>query len=131
MAHMPSAMSEQIAEEALRGALRELCRGGSWEGVVRGVAWKVASTDPRDPRSIEMLAETAEAIFASLIDEALWAVERVVVEAWDEFLELRPGDEEGALAAARLDASEESIQLVEAGRARVLEALFAGLRHAA
>ena len=131
MAQMPSGMSEQIAEEALRGALRELCRGGSWEGVVRGVAWKVASTDPRDPRSVEMLAEAAEAIFASLIDEALWTVERVVVEAWDEFLGQRPGDEEGALAAARLDASEESMQLVESACVQVREALFAGLGHAA
>ena len=128
---MPSAISEQIAEEALRGALRQLCRGGSWEGVVRGVAWQVVSTDPRDPRSIEILAEAAEAIFASLIDEALWAVERVVVEAWDEFLELRPGDEEGALAAARLDASEECLQLVESACGQVCEALFAGLKQAA
>jgi hypothetical protein len=95
------------------------------------VAWNVASTDPRDPRSIEMLAEVAEAIFASLIDEALWAVERVVVEAWDEFLGLRPGDEEGALAAVRLDASEESMQLVESACGQVREALVAGLRHAA
>ena len=131
MAHMPSGMSEKVAEEALRGALRDLCRGGCWEGVVRGVAWQAASTDARDPRSIEMLTDAAEAIFASLIDQALWAVERVVADAWDEFLELRPGDEEGALAAARLDASEESIELVESVRERVLEALRSGIKNAA
>jgi len=33
-----------------------------------------------------MLAETAEAMFALLIDEALWAVERVVLQTWQEFL---------------------------------------------
>ena len=132
MAHMPSGMSEKVAEEALRGALRDLCRGGSWEGVVRGVAWQqAASTDAKDPRSIEMLTHAAEAIFASVIDQALCAVERVVVEAWDEFLELRPGDEEGALVAARLDASEESTQLVESAGERVLEALRSGIKNAA
>ncbi len=131
MMHMPSGMSEKIAEEALRGAMRELCRGGSWEGVVRGVAWQAISTDSEDPRSIEMLTEAADAIFASLIDEALWAVERVAVQAWDEFLELRAGDREGALTAARLDAGDESIQLVESAGERVLETLLAGIRHAA
>lgn len=131
MEQMPLGMSDKIAEEALRRAMRELCRGHSWEGVVRGVAWQVASTDARDPRSIEMLAEAAEAIYASLIDEALWAIERIVVQAWDEFLELRPGDEGGALAAARLDACEESIQIAASIGERVLEALLAGVRHAA
>jgi hypothetical protein len=43
-----------------------------------------------------------------LIDKALRAVERVVGQTWDEFLELQPDDEEGALVAARLDAAEES-----------------------
>jgi hypothetical protein len=131
MAHMPAGMSEKIAEDALRGALGELCRGGSWEGVVRGMAWQVASIDAPDTRSIEMLADAAEAIFASLIDEALWAVERVVVQSWHEFLALRPGDETGALAAALLDAGEESVRLVKSADARVTEALLAGTRHAA
>lgn len=131
MTHMPSGMSQKVAEEALRGALRDLCRGGSWEGVVRGVAWQASLSDGRDPRSIEMLADAAEAIFADLIDQALWAIERVVADAWDEFLELRPGDEQGALAATRLDAREESIRLIESAGERVLEALRSGIKNAA
>jgi len=131
MAHLPSEAREKIAEEALDCALRDLCRGGSWEGVVRGIAWQAASSNRRDRRSIEMLADAAQAIFASLIDEALWAVERTVAETFDEFLELRPGDNQGAIAAARLDASEESARLVESACARVLEALAAGIRSAA
>jgi hypothetical protein len=75
-------------------------------------------------------ADAAEAIFASLIDKALRAVERVVVQSWHEFLELRPGDKTGALAAALLDASEESVRLVKSANARVAEALLAGTRHA-
>src|SRR5476651_281436 len=98
--HAPFHSSEKIAEVALSDALSALCRG-SWEGVVRGVAWQVASTYTQDVRSIETLAEAAKEIFTTLIDEALGTVERTVVQTWNEFLELRPGDEEGALAAAR------------------------------
>lgn len=64
-------------------------------------------------------------------DEALWILERVVVQTWEEFLELRPGSRQGAIAAAQLDASEESVKLVESARERVLETLQAGLRDAA
>jgi hypothetical protein len=130
--HMPTGMSETIAEEALRSALLEQCRGGSWEGVVRGVAWQAFSGGGAPgPRSIEMLADEAATMFASLIDEALCILERVVAQTWQEFLEVRPGDSEGALAAARLDASEESARLVESARERVLEALLADVKHAA
>jgi hypothetical protein len=133
---MPRGMSESIAEEALRGALLEQCHGGSWEGVVRGVAWvafsrQASSHSAPRPRSIEMLADEAETLFASLIDEALWILERVAVQGWHELLEVRPGDSEGALAAAQLDAREESARLVESARTRVLEALLADARHAA
>lgn len=128
--HTPFYSREKIAEEALGNSLLALCRG-SWKGVARGVAWQVASTYARDLRSIETLAEAAEEIFTALIDEALRTVERTVAQTWDEFLELRPGDAEGALAAARLDAAEESAQLVEAARDQVFEALVASIRDAA
>ena len=128
--HTPFHSREKIAEEALGNSLSALCRG-SWEGVARGVAWQVASAYTRDLRSIETLAEAAEEIFTALIDEALWTVERTVAQTWDEFLELRPGDAEGALAAARLDAAEESAQLVESARDQVFEALVASIRDAA
>ena len=131
VAHMPTGMSESIAEEALRGALLEQCQGGSWEGVVRGVAWEVFSGGAPRHRSIERLADEAATMFASLIDEALWILERVVAQTCEEFLELRPGDREGALAAAQLDAREESVKLVESARKRVLETLQAGVRDAA
>jgi hypothetical protein len=133
---MPAGMSESIAEEALRGALLEQCQGGSWEGVVRGVAWQAFSRQafshsaPR-PRSIEVLTDEAEAMFTSLIDEALRILEDVAVQGWREFLEVRPGDREGALAAAQLDAREESARLVDSARTRVLEALLTDARHAA
>jgi hypothetical protein len=128
---MPSEMKATVVGDALGVAMRELCQGGSWEGVVRGVAWRVVSTDPYEPRSVETLAEAAEAIFASLIADAFEVVEAVVDEAWDGFLELRPGDVENALAAARLDASEEGARLVESMSERVRETLQAGIRRAA
>ena len=129
--NMPTGMSETIAEDALRSAMLEQCRGGCWEGVVRGVAWQAFSGGAPGPRSIEVLADEAATMFASLIDEALWVLERVAVQTWREFLEVRPGDSEGALAAAQLDAGEESVKLVESARERVLETLQADVRHAA
>jgi hypothetical protein len=131
MAYMPAGISEEIAEEALRSAVQDRCLGGSWRGLARGLAWRVVSAGERNPHSIGTLADAAEAIFASLIDEALWAVEQVVVQAWREFLEARPADREGALAAARLDADEESVRLVDSACERVLEALLARSRRAA
>ena len=131
MARMPPAVSEEIAEEALRNALHDRCLGGSWRGLVRGLAWRVVSAGERNPHSIELLAEAAEGMFASLIDEASWVVERVVVQTWEEFLEVRPGDEEGALIAGRLDAHEESVRMVESACNTVLESLLAGSRRAA
>ena len=131
VAHMQTGMSETIAEEALRSALLEQCQGGSWEGVVRGVAWQAFSGGAPRHRSIEMLADEAATMFASLIDEALWILERVVAQTWEEFLELRPGDRQAALTAAQLDASEESVKLVESARERVLETLQADVSDAA
>ena len=94
---MPAGTSETIAEEALRSALLEQCRGGTWEGVVRGVAWEAFSGGAPGPRSIEVLADEAATMFASLIDEALRILERVVVQAWQEFLEVRPETAKGPL----------------------------------
>jgi hypothetical protein len=128
---MPARMSEAISEEALRAALQDRCRGGSWRGLARGLAWRVVSAGERNPHSIETLAEAAEAMFASFIDEALWLVERAAIQGWFEFMEACPGDEDGALAAARLDAREESVRLVGSGCERIVERLLAHTRRAA
>ena len=121
---MPRATVERIAEEALRRALSELCGASSWRGVARGVAWEIVSAGGRRYHSLDLLAETAEAMLASRIDDALWAVERTVLESWAEFLEAQPGEEGPALAAARLDAREESILQVRSARERVLDELL-------
>ena len=131
MPPMSAGIGEEIAEQALRCALQDRCLGATWRGLARGLAWRVVSAGERHPRSIEMVANAAEAMLVSLIDEALWAIERVVVQAWEESLEARPGDSEGALTAARLDAMEESVRLVDSACERVLETLFAGRRRAA
>ncbi len=122
---------ERIAEEALAEALRRLCRGGSWQGVTRELAWRAVTGGHRDPRSVEPLAETAEAMLAPLIDEALWEVEQGVVASRDEYLDARPRDELGALAAARLDANEEAGRLVAEAYDRVLDSLLLLSRRAA
>jgi hypothetical protein len=128
---MPPGSSERIAEQALTEALLRLCRGGGWEGLARELAWRSVVDGGRDPRRIDAFSESAAAMLASLIDEALWQVERVVLEGWEAFLEDRPGDAPGALAAVRLDAAEEAARLVATAYERVLEALLAGVPLAA
>jgi hypothetical protein len=130
-ARLPQDSSERIAEEALAEAVRRLCRGASWQGLARELAWRAVTGGQRDPRSVEMLAESAEAMLASLIDEALWTVERAAIHAREDFLEQSRGDEDGALAAARLDAAEEADRLLDAAYSSVLDSLLTGSRRAA
>jgi len=120
---LPRATVDRIADEALRGALGDLCGASSWRGVARGVAWEVVSGDARRYKALDRLADAAEAMLGALIDEAVWTVERTVLESWDEFLDVCPDDEDGALAAARLDAREESLRVLREARQQVLESL--------
>ena len=123
--------TERIAEEALAGAVRRLCRGGSWQGLARELAWRAVTGGYRDARMVEGLAGSAEAMLASAIDEALWHVEHAAIRGRDEVLDERPGDLERALEAARLDADEDAERLVAAAYDRVLDALLAAYRRAA
>ena len=127
----PAASSELIAEEALGEALRRLCRGGSWQGIARELAWRAVVGGSRDPRTVEHLSDSAEAMLATLIDEALWEVERSAICAWEEHLDEHPGDTDGALAVARLDSGEEAARLVASAYDQVLDALLARSRRAA
>ena len=70
------------------------------------------ATGERDPRSIELVADNAEKALGALIEDALWELEQSVLRSYRDALEKRPWDQLGALAAARLDAEEESIALV-------------------
>ena len=126
-----AASSEQIAEQALGEALRRLCRGGSWQGLARELAWRAVVGGSRDPRTVEYLSDAAEAMLASLIDQALWEAERTAICAREEHLEEHPGDTAGALAVARLDAGEEAARLVASAYDQVLDALLARSRRAA
>ena len=128
---MHTEMSEEIAEYALREALLARAYPGTWRGVARGVAWRLVSTDNRDPRQIEQLSESAETILASLIEDGLWMVEQTARRAFAEYLGSRPADEAGAFAAARLDAAEKSSELVTSACDRVYERLRGSTERAA
>jgi hypothetical protein len=128
---MPPGQSEQIAEEALAEAIRRRCRGASWQGLARELAWRAVTGGHRDARLVEPLADAAEAMMASLVDEALWTVEQRALESWDELVREQGRDSKTALAAARLDAGEEATRLVDAGYDRVLDTLLATSRRAA
>ncbi len=121
----------RIAEEALAGAVRRLCRGGSWQGLARELAWRAVTDGYRDARMVEGLAGSAEAMLATEIDEALWQVEHAAIRGRDELLAERPGELERALEAARLDADEEAKRLVAVSYDRVLDTLLARSRRAA
>ena len=128
---MPPGQSEQIAEEALAEAIRRRCRGASWQGLARELAWRAVTGGHRDARLVEPLAESAEAMMATLVDQALWTVEQCALESWDEFVREQGRGAEAALATARLDAGEEATRLVDAAYDRVLDALLATSRRAA
>ena len=116
-------LSAQIAEQAVADAVRRLCRGGSWLGLARELGWRAVTVGGRDPGSLEVLCTVAEARLGSMIDEAVWGAEQAAVRGWHEFLQACPGNEEGAVAAATLDANEEALRLVAAAYARVLDSL--------
>ncbi len=128
---MPQGAGEQIAEEALVAAMRHRCRGSSWQGLARELAWRAVTGGARDARSVERFAARAEAMLASSIDEALWRCECSAAAAFEEFIWEHRGDEAGALAAARLDAGEEATRLLEAACSDALDALLATTRRAA
>jgi hypothetical protein len=121
----------RIAEDALAGAVRRLCRGGSWQGLARELAWRAVTDGYRDARMVDGLAASAEAMLATEIDEALWQVEHAAIRGRDELLVERPGDLAAGLTAARVDAGEEAERLIAAAYERVLETLLAGSRRAA
>jgi hypothetical protein len=128
---MPQGAGEQIAEEALTNAMRHRCRGSSWQGLARELAWRAVTGGARDARSVERFAARAEAMLGSAIDEALWLCECCALAAFEEFIWEHRGDEAGALAAARLDAGEEATRLLEAACSAALETLLATTRRAA
>jgi hypothetical protein len=128
---MPAGSSESLAEEALGQAIRSRCRGASWQGLARELAWRAVTGGQRDARQVEPLAARAEAMLASLFDQALWEVERRAVESWHEYRSDHRGDREAALTAARLDAGEEATRLVDAAYDSVLDTLLSTSRRAA
>ena len=107
---MPKGAREQIAEEAL-AALRHRCRGGSWQGLARELAWRAVTGGPRDARR-STLRRARRRCSLLKIDQALWTVEHRAIDSYQEFLDEHQGDAEGARIAAQLDAAEEAERLI-------------------
>ncbi len=116
-------LSAQIAEQAVAGAVRQLCRGGTWQGIARELGWRAVTAGGRDLGSLEELCAVAEARLASMIEDAVWAAEQCALRGWHEYLQARPGDEKDAMVAATLDANEEATRLIAAAYAHVLDSL--------
>jgi len=120
--------ADALAAAALARVVRDRCPASSWRGLARGVAWQLVCDGEASAQTIDFLAETAEAILAESIDEALWAVECAVAEAYKQSLRVRPGDQVHALVAARMEAREVSVRRLDAVVERVAAALRAGVR---
>ena len=116
-------LSTEIAERAVGDAARELCRGGSWQGLARELGWRAVAEGGRDRASLDGLCTVAEAKLGLLADDAVWAAEQSAVRGWHEYLQTHPGDEENAVTAAILDADEEATRRIAAAYAQVLESL--------
>ena len=86
---------------------------------------------PRSAPFLTALGICAALVFTGLVALGLWQVERRVVESRNEYLEARPRDKAGALAAARLDAAEEAERLVAEAYDQVLDSLLSLSRRAA
>ena len=77
--------STQIAEGAVAEAVRMLCRGGTWEGVARELAWRAVTAGGRELRALEgTAARSPEAKLAAHIDQAVWASERSAPQGWHD-----------------------------------------------
>lgn len=116
-------LSAQIAEQAVGDAVQTLCRGGSWLGLARELGWRAVTDGSRDERSLEALSAVADAKLGLVVDDAVWAAEQAAVRGWHEHLQVHPGDERHALAAATLDANVEAARQITAGYAQVLTSL--------
>jgi hypothetical protein len=126
--HLPAStavrgLSARIAEQAVAGAVRQLCRGGTWEGLARELAWRAVTVGGCDLDSLERLCGVAEARLGSLVEEAVWAAEECAIRGWRDYLQACPGADQDALAAATLDASEQATRLIADAYAAVLESL--------
>ena len=116
-------LSAQIAEQAVGDVVRALCRGGSWLGLARELGWRAVTDGGRDERSLDALSAIADAKLGLVVDDAVWAAEQAAVRGWHEYLQVYPGDEKKAVAAATLDANEEAARQLATGYAQVLESL--------
>lgn len=116
-------LCEQIAEQAVGDAVLKLCRGGSWLGLTRELAWRAVTVGGRDPISLEVICASAEARLGSLVDDAIWASEQAALQGFHEYLSVHPGAEADALTAATLDANEEAARRLQAAYAQVLDSL--------
>jgi hypothetical protein len=115
----------QIAEQAVATSVRRLCRGGTVQGLARELGWKAVILGSRDLRRLESLSSVAEARLVASVDDTVWSAEQTALRSRQEYLEAHPGDREGALTAATLDANEEAVRLMEAAYKNVLAGLIA------
>jgi hypothetical protein len=114
-------MQVSSPEETAARALRWFLRGGSWEALVRELAWAAVRATGVDQRSIEWLAPLVEARLAERVDGLEFLVDRASTTAWRRQVRCPPQDLEGGAGAAVLDGYEEGLQVLSRLYLEVLE----------
>jgi hypothetical protein len=97
-------------EDLVRGALKWLLRGGTWEALARELAWAAVQAAGANYATIEWLTPLVEARLADRVDGVEFAVDMASVRARSAHLQLRPSDRAGADSAATLEGHDEAVR---------------------
>jgi hypothetical protein len=103
-----------VAAAATEHAIARLLRGTTWQAVTREIAWHAAAAADGDYELAELVVGVADEVLSELIDGMECRVDAAAVRGWDEHIQWRPHDFEGAELVATIAAAEEAERLVVA-----------------
>jgi hypothetical protein len=106
-----------VAAAVTERAVARLLRGSTWQAIVREIAWHAVAEAHGDPEQAVSIMPVADEVLSELVDGIECRADSAAVRAWQDHLEWRPHDLEGAELVATIAASEEAERLVVAAYA--------------
>jgi hypothetical protein len=106
-----------VAAAATECAVARLLRGSTWQAIVREIAWHAVAEADGDHELAVRIMPVADEVLSELVDGIECRADSAAVRAWQDHLEWRPHDLEGAELVATIAASEEAERLVAAAYA--------------
>jgi hypothetical protein len=97
-------------EDVARRALTWFLRGGTWPALARELAWTAVQAAGANYATIDWLTPLVEARLAERVDGLEYQVDMDCVRARHAHMERRPGDRDGAAAAATHDGFDSAVQ---------------------